>query len=660
MNRGMRGSIIAAALLSAALGLTSAATLATNSAPQAVPLSRGVPDARDVPYPGGTILLQVDASDNARGLFRVTETIPLAPGTRRITLLYPQWLPGNHAPTGPITQLVDLQFEAGGKQLVWKRDPVELWAFHVDLPEGASQLTARFIHTAPLQDSEGRVTMTTDMLNLQWEKASLYPAGHYVRQIRVRPTLTVPRGWSVATALDGREGQGERLTWAETSYETLVDSPVFAGRHARRWDLGQGVALNLFADAPDGLAAKDEHLAAYRALVDETLLAFGARHFDHYDVLLAATGKLGGIGLEHHRSSENTLDADAFSEWDKAENESDRDLVPHEFAHSWIGKYRRPARLWTPDYRQPMQGDLLWAYEGQDEFWGLVLAARSGLQSKAMALGQLASVAGKYSEQAGRRWRSIEDTGFDPALGYRRPKPWPSLARGTDYYSEGALFWLEADQIIREGTGGKKSIDTFARSFFGMNPGDWGQLPFEQDEVVARLNAVYPHDWKSLIDTQLNRPGQSAPLGGIEKGGYRLVWKDTPNPYDKARMASAKNLALVHSLGLTLDKDGKVLTTQWDSPAFNAGIVTGSQVLAINGIAYSPEVIKQAVLLARQSGAIELLLKRGDRYQTIRIDYRGGLRWPWLERSATGTAPTGLDLLLAPRRPLPKTKAKKR
>jgi len=650
----MRGKLIALALLAA-----STAALAANSAPQAVPISHAVPDARDVPYPGGTILLDVDASDNARGVFRVTETIPLAPGTRRITLLYPQWLPGNHAPTGPITQLVDLKFEANGQPLTWKRDPVELYAFHVDLPDGASSVTARFIHTAPLQESEGRVTMTPDMLNLQWEKASLYPAGYYVRQIRVRPSLTVPAGWKVATALDGREGQGERMSWGETSYATLVDSPVFAGRYFRKWDLGQGVTLNLLSDGVDGLAAKPDHVAAYRALVDEAMLAFGAKHFDHYDVLLAATGKLGGIGLEHHRSSENTLDADAFSEWDKAENESDRDLVPHEFSHSWSGKYRRPARLWTPDYRQPMQGDLLWAYEGQDEFWGLVLSARSGLQSQAMVLGQLASVAGKYSEQPGRGWRSIEDTGYDPALGYRKPKPWPSLARGTDYYSEGALFWLEADQIIREGTKGKKSIDDFARLFLGVNPGDWGELPFEQADVVAALNAVYPHDWAKLIDTRLNTPGQPAPLGGIELGGYRLVWKDAPNPYDKARMASAKNLALVHSLGLTLDKDGKVLSTQWDSPAFNAGIVTGTQVVAVSGVAYSPEVIKQAIAQAREGTGVELLLKRGDRFRTVKIDYRGGLRWPWLERAKAGDAPAGLDQLLAPKRLQPRAKGKK-
>lgn len=645
-------------LLSAlALASSSPAVAGTNSAPVAVPTARTLPEPQDVPYPG-TITLEVDASDTARGLFRVSETIPVAAGTRQLTLLYPQWLPGNHAPTGPITQLVDLQILAGGKPVVWKRDPVELYAFHVELPEGTREITARFLHTSPLQDSEGRVMMTPEMLNLQWEKASLYPAGHYVRQIRIKPRLTLPGGWTPATALDGPVQLNSSWSFAETDYETLVDSPVFAGRNARKWDLGSRVTLNLVADKPQQLEAKPEHIAAYRALVDEALLAFGARHFDRYEVLLAASDKLGGIGLEHHRSSENSFDGDAFTEWDK--NESDRDLIPHEFSHSWSGKFRRPARIWGPDYRQPVQGDMLWAYEGQDEFWGIVLSARSGLQSKGMVLGQLASIAGKYSEQAGRRWRSIEDTGFDPALGYRRGKPWASLARGTDYYSEGALIWLEADQIIRAGTGGKKSIDDFAKAFFGMRDGDWGELTFELKDVAATLNGVYPRDWTAFLDTRLNRPGQPAPIAGLEQGGYRVVWKDEPNPYDKARMTAAKGLSLAHSLGVTLDKDGKVAAVQWDSPAFNAGIVGGAKIVAVNGTAYSADEIKQAITAAKGGAPLELLVQRGDRFQPVKLDYKGGLRWPWLERAAPGIAPTGLDLLLEPRRAVAKGRAVKK
>lgn len=644
-------------LAALALATSTASIAATLSAPAAVPIVATVPDAVDAPYPGGTMQLDIDASDTVRGVYRVTQTIPVASGTTKLTLLLPEWLPGNHAPRGPMAELVDLTFTAGGQKLDWKRDRVEVNAFHVTLPAGAKDVTARFIHTSPLQSSEGRISMTQEMLNLQWEKMSLYPAGHYVRQIKVKPSVTLPQGWTAAVALDGQSVAGNRLSWAETTYEVLVDSPIFAGKHFAKWDLGQNVTLNVVADKPEQLAAKPEHIDLHRNLVTEARLAFGANHFDRYEFLLALTDRMGGIGLEHHRSSENQLEPDAFLEWDK--NEWDRNLLPHEYAHSWAGKFRRPARLWTPDYRQPMQGDLLWTYEGQDQFWGLVLAARSGLQGKDMVLGMLAGWAGNFSEQPGRRWRSVEDTGFDPVFGGRKAKPYASLARNEDYYTEGALVWLEADQIIRAGTGGKKSIDDFAKLFFGMRDGDWGQLTFEVDEIVTKLGQVYPYDWATFIDTRLNQPGQPAPVGGIEKGGYKLVWKEQPNPFDKARIAEAKNLPLAWSLGVSIDKDAKVTATQWDSPAFNAGVVTGSKVLAVNGIAYTADELKEAITAAKDGRGVELLFQRGDKFQTVKIDYRGGLRYPWLERAAPGTAPTGLDLLLLPKRPVAAAKGKK-
>ena len=644
-------------LAALALATSTASIAATLSAPVAVPIVATVPDAVDTPYPGGTMQLDIDASDTVRGVYRVTQTIPVAPGTTKLTLLLPEWLPGNHAPRGPMAELVDLSFTANGQKLQWKRDRVELHAFHVTLPAGAKDVTARFIHTSPLQPSEGRISMTQEMLNLQWEKMSLYPAGHYVRQIKVKPSVTLPQGWTAAVALDGQSVSGNRLSWGETTYEVLVDSPIFAGKHFRKWDLGQNVTLNVVADKPEQLAAKPEHIELHRNLVTEARLAFGANHFDRYEFLLALTDRMGGIGLEHHRSSENQLEPDAFLEWDK--NEYDRNLLPHEYAHSWSGKFRRPARLWTPDYRQPMQGDLLWTYEGQDQFWGLVLAARSGLQGKDMVLGMLAGWAGNFSEQPGRRWRSVEDTGFDPVFGNRKAKPYASLARNEDYYTEGALVWLEADQIIRAGTGGKKSIDDFAKLFFGMRDGDWGQLTFEADEIITKLGQVYPYDWATFIDTRLNQPGQPAPVGGIEQGGYKLVWKEEPNPFDKARMAEAKSLPLTWSLGVSIDKDARVTSTQWDSPAFNAGVVTGSKVLAVNGIAYTADELKKAITAAKDGRGVELLFQRGDKFQTVKIDYRGGLRYPWLERAAPGTAPTGLDLLLSPKRPGAAAKGKK-
>ena len=646
----MRENVIAALMLSATLGLSSAAVVAANSAPTAVPLSHLVPDAADRAYPGGTILLEIDATDTPRGVYRVTETIPVVAGKRELTLLFPQWLPGNHSPRGPLAELVALSFEAGGQKLEWKRDTIEVNAFHVTLPPGVRAVTAKFIHTSPLQTSEGRITMTPTMLNLQWEKMSLYPAGHYVRQIRIKPTVKLPLGWGAATALDGGVQAGQSWTWAATDYETLVDSPIFAGANFRKWDLGQRVTLNVVADKAEQLAAKPEQIGLYRNLVSEARLAFGANHFDHYEFLLAVSDKIGGIGLEHHRSSENQLEPDSFTAWDK--NEFDRGLLPHEYSHSWSGKFRRPARLWTPDYRQPMQGDLLWAYEGQDQFWGLVLSARSGLQSKEMVLGQLANWAGNYAVQPGRQWRSVEDTGNDPVFAARKPKPYPSMARSEDYYTEGALIWLEADQLIRARSGGTKSIDDYAKLFFGMRDGDWGELTFELPDIAAALNAVMPYDWQTFLDTRINRPGQPAPLRGIEAGGYQLVWKDEPNVYDKARMTDAKVLSLTYSIGLTIDKDNKVAATQWDSPAFNAGIVTGAKILAVNGMTYDADGLKAAITAAKTGAPLVLLVQRGDRFDAVSIEYRGGLRYPWLERSAGAKGPGGLDLLLAPLRPL--------
>ncbi|WP_206238137.1 M61 family metallopeptidase [Novosphingobium terrae] len=618
------------------------------SAPQAVPLPHSVPDAVDTPYVG-TITLDIDASDTVRAAYRVTETIPVAAGTKDLILQLPQWIPGHHSPGGTMDQLVGVQFFANGKLLTWHRDPVEVFAFHVDVPEGTQAVVAKFINTSPLQSSEGRVTVTPDMLNLQWDRMSLYPAGHYVRQIKFKPTVKFPTGWGVASALDGKTQTGDTVTWNEVEYDTLVDSPVFAGVNFKRFDLGKDVSLDVVADRPENLNVKPENVAAYKALVDEAFINYGAHHFDHYDILLALSDKLGGIGLEHHRSSENSMQPKALTDW--KEFDWARNVIPHEISHSWDGKFRRSAKLWTPDYRQPMQDNLLWVYEGQNQFWGLVLAARSGVQSKESVLGEFAAYAGNFTYEAGREWRSVEDTTHDPIIANRRPKPFATMDRNEDYYTEGALVWVEADQIIREGTGGKKGLDDFAKVFFGIKNGDWGEVPYEFEDVVTALNTVYPHDWASFLKTRFQTPGQPVPLTGIEKGGYKLVWKEEPNPYEKGRIGMSKGgVSLSYSLGVGIDKEGKVTSTVWGSPAFNAGLVTGAKIVGINGRSYDADDMKAAVTAAKTSNQpISLVVQRGDRVQTIAIDYHGGLRYPWLEKTVKGEA--GLDLLLAPRRP---------
>lgn len=617
--------------------------------PRAVPVADSIPAAQDTAYPGGTIALDIDASDIRRGVFRVVETVPVASGTSRLTLLYPEWIPGNHAPRGQLAELAGLRFESEGKVLAWRRDPLEVHAFHIELPPRTREVKASFVFTSPLQTSEGRIVMTPEMLNLQWEAMSLYPAGHYVRRIRIRPTVTFPLGWTAASALDGRQVSGDRVTWAETDYESLVDSPVFAGQYFRRWQLSPKVGLSTVADSPELLDARPEQLAVYSRMAEEAEILFGtSHHLDRYEFLLALTERMGSIGLEHLRSSENQLEPDAFVQW--ARNEWDRNLLPHELAHSWNGKFRRPARLWTPDYRTPMQGDLLWVYEGQTQLWGMVLAARSGAQSFEMVLGHMASNAGLYAEMSGREWRAVEDTTADPVVAARKPRPYPSLTRNEDYYNEGALVWLEADQIIRAGTRGQRGLDDFARRFFGPQGGERTLSTYERADVLAALNAVYPYDWDQFVKTRIETPGQRAPLAGLEMAGFRLVWKDRPNAYDSGRMEQSRSLNLNHSLGLTLDKDGLVSATRWGGPAFNAGVVNGARIVAVNGTAYDPERLKAAIIAANGANRpIELLIRRGERFLTVSIAYYGGLRWPWLERIRAGV-PAGMDRLMAPRR----------
>lgn len=624
--------------------------------PTAPDLPPPVAKARDVAYPG-TVTLQIDASDIERGVYKVTQTFPVAQGTRDLTLLQPGWLPGTHSESGPYPLLAGIHFHADGpngeREIAWVRDTVAVNAFHLALPEGAGEVTARFLHTSPLQTSEGRVTMTREMLNLQWEKMSLYPAGYYTRGITVKPTVTFPRGWTVFTALDGLARKDDTVSWSATDYERLVDSPIFAGKYAQRFDLGRGVWMDALADEPELLAIKPEHLQTYRNLVSEALATFGARHFDHYDFLLALSDRLGSIGLEHHRSSENRMEPKAWTDWDSMHWA--RNIISHEFVHSWDGKYRRPADLWTPDYQQPMQNTLLWVYEGQTQFWGYVLAARSGIQSKDATLGMFANAAGKFAEGTpGRGWRSVEDTTAAPQLNRRKPLPYVSLTRSEDYYTEGALVWLEADQVIRKGTNGNKGLDDFARAFFGMRDGDWGELTYTFYDVVTALNGVYPHDWATFLRTRIYTAGQPSPLKGVEMAGYRLVWKDRPNPYDDGMAKERKTLDLTYSLGISLDKDAQVTATLWDGPAYDAGLVNGVKVIAVNGRAYTDSLIKDAITAAKTGGSaanapIALLVRRGDRYDTVKIDYHGGLRWPWLE-SATAGKVNGFDRLLAARR----------
>ena len=624
-----------------------AATLAFTP-PQPVPLPPPVAAPRDIAYPG-TLTLKVDATDVDRRIVRVRETIPVAGGGGPMTLLFPEWLPGKHSPRGPVEKLAGLIIRSGGTRVEWRRDPVDTFAFHLDVPAGATALDLEFQYLSPTELKQDRIEITPDMIDLQWPSLVLYPAGYFARGVTVAASLTLPAGWQSGSALERASSSGATTVFKPVPLDVLADSPVFAGRYFRRVALHDApvpVYLDLVADRPEQLLATEAQLAPHRALVDQAYKLFGSQHYDHYDFLLALSDKLGGIGLEHHRSSENGTRPEYFTEW--AKTVSARQLLPHEFVHSWNGKFRRGADAWTPNYSVPMRNSLLWVYEGQTQYWGVVLSARSGLQTRAQVLDALALTAATYDARVARAWKPLADTTNDPITTARRPEPWLSWQRSEDYYSEGLLIWLDADTLIRERSGGKRSLDDFAKSFFGIENGNYSEVTYSFDDVVAALNAVEPYDWASFLRTRLDGHGPGAPLGGLARGGYRLVFDETQSDYTKGADALAKRVDLTFSIGVTLDEHGILSAVQWGGPAFAAGLTAGTQVVAVNGDPYDAERLLAAITAARTGARLELLVKAADRYRMVEIAYRGGLRYPHLQR--VGTGPARLDAILSARR----------
>ena len=641
-----------ASACAAALLFGAAPVLAQVGTPALDRVLTPIPAPRDVAYPG-VITLDMDATDIDRRIVSVKQTIPVA-GPGPLVLLYPQWIPGNHGPVGPVDDLGDLHIPANGQALRWVRNTANTNAYEVVVPAGASSVEVAFKWLTPIDGSQGRVVITDEMLNIQWEKAILYPAGYYSRQIMVQPTLRLPAGWQYGAALDTASFQNGVAVFAPITLEHLADSPVFAGAHYRQIDLDPGgrspVRLNIVADDVDMLAATDAHIEQHRDLVDQADRLFGARHFNHYDFLLAVSDDLGGIGLEHHRSSENSVGTTYFTA--PASALADRDLLGHEYTHSWNGKWRRPADQLAPNLNEPLQNSLLWVYEGQTQYWGLVLTARAGLLSKQQALDILANTAATYAEDnPGRSWRAMQDTTNDPIIAQRRPQPWTSFQRSEDYYREGAMIWLDADTLIREQSNGRRSLDDFAEAFFGVDDGNWDPRPYTFGDITTTLNGVQAGDWAAFLRTRLDAVGPEAagPLGGIERGGYRLVWSTTPNAYSRALNTELERVDFAYSLGLSLNNANRVTAVRWGSPAFEAGLTSGWDVVAVNGRAASATTIAEAITAsAGNTTPIEMMLKKGDRFRTIRFDYHGGLRYPRLER-IEGT-PDRLGDILAPRR----------
>jgi len=585
-----------------------------------------------------TIHLHVDLTDAPRNLYHAKEQIPVHAG--EFSLVFPEWIPGNHRPSGPIAALAGIRMEAAGRPLAWQRDDVDMYQFHVVIPPGVDMLDVS-MDAITTQDSAGGggPAASSNILDLNWNAILLYPKGTRSDDVTFASSITLPAGWKFGTALPVAHIHGDDVEFAPTSLTTLIDSPVIAGVHFRRIELtkpGETPVhqMDLVADADDDLNMSPQDLAAFKKLVAETGALFGARHYRHYDFLLTLSNQVGGHGLEHHESNDSA--ADERSLVDPNLRMLFASLVPHEFAHSWNGKYRRPAGLATPNYQEPMKGDLLWVYEGLTDYLGNVLAARSGLWNDDQFREALADTAAMLDHRTGREWRPLEDTARSVQILRMLNSPaWVNWRRSLDYYPEGDLIWLEVDATIRQQTHNQRSLNDFCRLFEGGESGPPKVVPYTFDDVVHALNQVAPYDWKALLSERVNDTSTHAPLGGIEQSGWRLVYNDQPNAFDKELEKIAKFSDFSYSLGFTVGQDGKFRDVILGSPAYKAGLGPNMKLLAIDGRKWSPELLHDAVRDAKGSDKpIDLLVENAEFYKTYSIAYHDGDKNPHLERVA--------------------------
>jgi len=624
------------------LALSAAMFAQSSPGPQPVPLPPPIPAPLDTPYPG-TIAITVDATDVDRRIVTIHEAVPVKPG--ELILLYPEWFPGGHSPSGAIAQLAGLVVTANGTRISWVRDRVSVRAFHIDVPQGTTSLDVDYQYLTPIKPQTGR--FSSKMADLSWFNYVLYPAGHFSRQIHYAPSLRIPEGWKFATALEAKSQEGNLIHFKDTTLNTLIDSPVYVGINFKRVDLSSGpdnpVYLDVFADEPAQLEITSEQLQYHQNLVKEAQKLFHSKHYDHYDLLLSLSEAISSVGIEHHQSSENSMRSNSFTDW--TAGVGGRDLLPHEYVHSWNGKFRRPADLWTPNFNVPMQNDLLWVYEGLTTYYGDVLAARSGLRTPEQSRDLIAMTAANFEVSPGRNWRSLADTTNQPIIGRYSPQDWPSWQRSVDYYPESMLIWLDADTKIRELSGDKKSLDDFAQLFFGMDNGSYITKTYSYDDLVSALNTVQPFDWNTFFQTRVYGVSPQVPEDGITRGGYRIVFND--DVPDWVKHNDSRGAGFSRSLGFGINEEGNVDQVIWDSPAFKSGITPGMHLEAVNDQKYSATGLREAIVAAEKNTTpVKLLLKNGDAYITVSLDYHDGLRIAHLQR--VDSVPDRLDAILAP------------
>ena len=585
------------------------------------------------------VRLRVDATDAPRRLFHVQITIPARPGP--MTLLYPEWIPGEHGPTGPIVNLVGLKMQAGGQPVGWRRDSVNMYAFHIEVPAGASSVDAAFDFISPPEEggfSSGSST-TSELAVLNWNQLVLYPEGAQADSLQYQATLRVPSAWRYGTSLPIARESGSEIEFQPAPLTTLIDSPLLAGAHFRTVELGtdRGAPhyLHLAGDSDRAVDISPELADEYKNLVAETGALFGSRHYRDYHFLFTLSDHVAHFGLEHHESSDDRLGERTLV--DPGLRKLSGTLLSHEFVHSWNGKYRRPMGLTSGGavggYDTPMKGDLLWVYEGLTNYLGEILAPRSGLWSAEDFRESLAMDAAALDTKYGRTWRPLEDTAVAAQVLYEAGNDYEDYRRTVDYYDEGTLIWLDADVLIRQLSQGARSLDDFCRAFAGGPGGAPAMKPYNFEDLVAALNSVQPYDWADFLNSRLHSTEPHAPLGGIEHSGWKLVYDGERSEFFKAEEEERKMIDLSYSLGLKVKEDGMVIDIAYAGPAQKAGIAPAVTIVAVNNRQFTPTVLREAVeATASSTKPLELLIKVGEYYETHRIDYHGGERYPHLAR----------------------------
>jgi predicted metalloprotease with PDZ domain len=583
------------------------------------------------------IAISVDATQVTQRVLHAELWIPAKPGL--LTLYYPRWMPADHSPDGPIWNLAGLKFAAGGKDISWDQDSVDMYAFHVQVPQGAESITARldFLLSAPGPTIDFSASGTADLFVLMWNQVMLYPSGAPANQILYQPKLTIPNGWKFSTALPVAEESANVITFKPVALDLLVDSPVQSGEFMKVIPLTPGEELkheiDVAADNPANLDIPPELIAHYKRLVKEAQALYQSHHYREYHFLLTLSDNIMGLGQEHHESSDDRVPANALS--DANRRLLGADLLTHEFTHSWNGQYRRPEGLATPDFQQPMKGDMLWAYEGLTSYLGVVLAARSGLWTPEQTREHLAMLASTLDHRAGRTWRSLENTSRAAQILYFSPSEWMSYRRGTDFYGESVLIWLEADVTIRKLTKGQKSLDDFCQSFLGGPEVMPTVRSYTFDDLVKAMNGVAGYDWATFFRNRLTSTDSHAPVGGIQEGGWQLQYSDEPNQLIAASEAANGTGDYTSSLGLIVKSDGTVHDVIPGRPAFAAGMSPYTKVIGVSGRQFSLEELNLAIKAAKDhnGASITLLVSNAGLVETHQLIHHDGLRGPHLARN---------------------------